>query len=162
MFPGQDDRLLLNWGDGTFRDITRPAQITGKNGKGLGIVAADFTTTGKLSLFVANDGTPNFFYENVTPTGEPIPRFAENGVLSGLAYDRNDTNPGARWLYSGGGMTIAQLVSTDVSGETFPALMSPELASILPCRIVKRTPPTLRLPRIAASVSTRATCRLFE
>ncbi len=89
LFPGQDDRLLLNWGDGTFRDITRPAQITGKNGKGLGIVAADFTTTGKLSLFVANDGTPNFFYENVTPTGEPIPRFAENGVLSGLAYDRN-------------------------------------------------------------------------
>ncbi len=36
---------------------------------------------------------------------------------------RNDTTPGARWLYSGGGMTIAQLVSTDVSGEAFPTLM---------------------------------------
>jgi tetratricopeptide (TPR) repeat protein len=89
LFPGQDDRLLLNWGDGTFRDITLSAKITGRNGKGLGIVAADFGATGKLSLFVANDGTPNFFYENVTLPEQPIPRFTENGVLSGLAYDRN-------------------------------------------------------------------------
>jgi hypothetical protein len=88
LFPATDDRLLLNWGDGTFRDVTRAAGITGKNGKGLGIVAADFAASGRLSLFVANDGTPNFFYDNVTSPGEPIPRFAENGVLSGLAFDR--------------------------------------------------------------------------
>jgi CubicO group peptidase (beta-lactamase class C family) len=36
---------------------------------------------------------------------------------------RNDTLPGARWLYSGGGYTIAQLLATDVTGEPFPALM---------------------------------------
>jgi tetratricopeptide (TPR) repeat protein len=89
LFPAQQDRLLLNWGDGTFRDITRTSGINGKNGKGLGIVAADFAATGRLSLFIANDTTPNFFYENVTPPGELVPRFSENGVLSGLAYDRN-------------------------------------------------------------------------
>lgn len=89
LFPGEADRLLLNLGDGEFRDISRLAQLTGKNGKGLGIVAADFTANGKLSLFVANDGTANFFYENVTPDGDPVPRFVENGTLSGLAYDRN-------------------------------------------------------------------------
>ena len=89
LFPAQQDRLLLNWGDGTFRDITRAAGINGKLGKGLGIVAADFALDGRLSLFIANDTTPNFFYENVTSPGDPIPRFTENGVLSGLAYDRN-------------------------------------------------------------------------
>ena len=89
LFPAQQDRLLLNWGDGTFRDITRTAGIDGKNGKGLGILAADFALNGRLSLFIANDVTPNFFYENITPPGEPVPRFQENGVLLGLAYDRN-------------------------------------------------------------------------
>jgi CubicO group peptidase (beta-lactamase class C family) len=36
---------------------------------------------------------------------------------------RNDTTPGARWLYSGGGYTVAQLLATDVTREPFPALM---------------------------------------
>lgn len=89
LFPGQQDRLLLNGGDGTFRDVTSIAGINAKNGKGLGVVTADFALAGRLSLFVANDVTPNFYYENVTPPGEPVPRFAENGVLAGLAYDGN-------------------------------------------------------------------------
>ncbi len=89
LFPGQQDRLLLNWGDGTFRDVTRVAGINGKNGRGMGVVAAVFADSGRLSLFVANDGTPNFLYDNVTSLGDQIPRFAEIGVLAGLAYDRN-------------------------------------------------------------------------
>ena len=89
LFVGQPDRLLLNMGDGSFKDITQAAGINGKNGKGLGIVAADFALTGRLSLFVANDITPNFFYDIVSPPGETVPRFSENGVLSGLAYDGN-------------------------------------------------------------------------
>jgi CubicO group peptidase (beta-lactamase class C family) len=36
---------------------------------------------------------------------------------------RSDTTPGARWRYSGGGFTVAQLLTTDVTGEPFPALM---------------------------------------
>ena len=36
---------------------------------------------------------------------------------------RNDTIPGARWRYSGGGITIAQLLATEVAGESFPELM---------------------------------------
>ncbi len=31
--------------------------------------------------------------------------------------------PGTSWMYSGGGYTIAQLLTTDVTGEPFPALM---------------------------------------
>lgn len=89
LFPAQQDRLLLNWGDGTFRDVTRQAGIIGKDGKGLGIVAADYALDGRLSLFVANDTTANFFYDNRTPPGELIPRFREIAGQSGLASDRN-------------------------------------------------------------------------
>jgi CubicO group peptidase (beta-lactamase class C family) len=58
--------------------------------------------------------------------GTPIPTVQQ--VLDGTppantAAVRNDTLPGARWLYSGGGITIAQLMTTDVTGEPFPALM---------------------------------------
>lgn len=34
-----------------------------------------------------------------------------------------ERKPGAAWSYSGGGITIAQLAMTDVTGEAFPALM---------------------------------------
>jgi CubicO group peptidase (beta-lactamase class C family) len=58
--------------------------------------------------------------------GAPIPTIFQ--VLDGAPPAntravRNDTTPGARWLYSGGGITIAQLAATDVTGEPFPALM---------------------------------------
>lgn len=59
------------------------------------------------------------------PSG-PIPTVQQ--LLSGTPPSNtsavlNDTFPGSLWRYSGGGMTIAQLVSTDVTGETFPTLM---------------------------------------
>ena len=58
--------------------------------------------------------------------GGPIPTVPQ--VLDGTPPAntqavRNDTTPGAFWRYSGGGITIAQLLATDVTGETFPALM---------------------------------------
>ena len=58
--------------------------------------------------------------------GAPIPTVPQ--VLDSLGPAntgpvRNDTFPGARWRYSGGGITIAQLMATDVTGERFPALM---------------------------------------
>lgn len=36
---------------------------------------------------------------------------------------RSDTFPGARFSYSGGGYTVAQLAATEAAGEPFPALM---------------------------------------
>jgi CubicO group peptidase (beta-lactamase class C family) len=58
--------------------------------------------------------------------GAPIPTVTQ--VLDSLGPAnseavRSDTTPGARWLYSGGGITIAQLVATDLAGEPFPPLM---------------------------------------
>ncbi len=58
--------------------------------------------------------------------GETVPTVAQ--ILDGAAPAntpavRVDFSPGSRWRYSGGGYTIAQLAMTDVTGQTFPALM---------------------------------------
>ncbi len=86
---GEADHLLLNQGEGTFRDVTSAAGLSLWKGKGLGIVAADFDRSGRLSLFVANDTDANFYLANQTPQRGAVPLFEEHGVLHGLAYDRD-------------------------------------------------------------------------
>lgn len=87
-FPASQDQLYLNLGDGEFREITGEAGVEIPDGKGLGIVAADFEGTGWLSLFVANDAVPNFYFSNETITPGELPRFVERGFASGLAVDQ--------------------------------------------------------------------------
>jgi len=65
-FPAAQDQVFVNLGDGRFADATNLSGIVADDGKGLGIVAADFDGTGRLSLLVANDTTPNFFFANRT------------------------------------------------------------------------------------------------
>ena len=84
-FDAQQDRLFLNLGNGQFQEATEAMGVMVANGKGLGIVAADFDGTGKLSLFVANDMTANFYF---TRDSQSPGRFAEQAVIRGLAYDR--------------------------------------------------------------------------
>jgi CubicO group peptidase (beta-lactamase class C family) len=52
-----------------------------------------------------------------------VPQVLDGSRPANTSAVRNDTTPGARWLYSGGGFTIAQLLATDVSGEPFASLM---------------------------------------
>lgn len=87
LFPAVQDRLLLNLGDGRFEDVTEQTGIVAEGGKGLGIVIADFDHSGKLSIFVANDGTPNFFFANKAARGQ-LPSFDNRAFLTGLACDR--------------------------------------------------------------------------
>lgn len=87
-FPAEPDHFYLNLGDGRFSDTTSECGVVAPDGKGLGIVVADFIGNGSLSAFVANDTTANHFYVNQSRRGE-IPDFEERGALSGLAFDRN-------------------------------------------------------------------------
>jgi tetratricopeptide (TPR) repeat protein len=88
-FDAENDYLLLNLGDGTFRDATSEAGLAAVTGKGLGILAADFDRSGRLSLVVANDTEVNFFLANQTARRGGLPRFEERGVSNGTAYDRD-------------------------------------------------------------------------
>jgi CubicO group peptidase (beta-lactamase class C family) len=65
-------------------------------------------------------GFPGYAFTDVVPT---VPQVLDGTRPANTAAVRNDTTPGARWLYSGGGFTIAQLLASDVAGEPFPSLM---------------------------------------
>ncbi len=58
--------------------------------------------------------------------GDPVPTVVQ--VLDGkppanTAAVVSDRAPGTAWVYSGGGITIAQLIMTDTTGQDFPVLM---------------------------------------
>ena len=86
-FPAAHDQLFINLGDGRFEDLSAAAGIEVPEGKGLGVVAADFDRSGRVSLFVANDAVPNFYLHNVTARRGDAARFEERGYISGLAVD---------------------------------------------------------------------------
>ncbi len=81
-FPAEPDRLYRNDGDGRFTEVSREAGIDLPEGRGLGVVVADLTGDGRLDLFVANDGTPCWLFENLGGL-----RFREIGHEAGVAVD---------------------------------------------------------------------------
>lgn len=88
-FEAEQDQVYLNLGDGRFQNVTDSAGIVTPNGKGMGIIAADFDNSGRLSLFVGNDAVANFLFVNQTPERGAAIKFSEQAVPAGLAFDRD-------------------------------------------------------------------------
>jgi tetratricopeptide (TPR) repeat protein len=86
-FQGQPDQLWLGLGDGRFVDHSASIDAALSPGNGLGIVAGMFDESRRLSLFIANDQTPNFLLVNEAPDGDP-PLFGDEGLSRGVAVDR--------------------------------------------------------------------------
>jgi CubicO group peptidase (beta-lactamase class C family) len=94
-------------------------------------------------------GFPGYPVSGPVPT---VPQLLDGVKPANTAAVRNDTTPGAFWRYSGGGITIAQLMSTDVTGESFPVLM--QRLVLRPAGMLHSTfenPPPANLSRYAAS-----------
>ena len=83
-FKGAPDILYKNEGDGRFTDVTRESGIYNPDGKGMGMACADYDGDGDTDIFVANDQTENFLYRNAGDGS-----FAEEGLIAGVAYDRD-------------------------------------------------------------------------
>lgn len=86
-FPAAQDQVYVNLGDGRFRNVTDEWGLNAAGGNGLGIVAADFDGSGHLSLFIANDQAPNFFYVNRASRRGTGPAFSEQALRRGLALN---------------------------------------------------------------------------
>jgi CubicO group peptidase (beta-lactamase class C family) len=94
-------------------------------------------------------GFPGYPVTGPVPT---VPQLLDGVKPANTAAVRNDTTPGAFWRYSGGGFTIAQLMSTDITGESFPALM--QRLVLEPAGMSHSTyenPPPSEMARYAAS-----------
>lgn len=86
-FDGEVDFLYLNLGNGQWRDVSVEAGVHARAGRGLGIVAADFEHTGRVSLYVTNDVMGNHFLVNQADTDTFVPQFVDEGTLRGIAFD---------------------------------------------------------------------------
>ena len=76
------DLLYRNRGDGTFENVTKTAGIASETGNGLAVVASDLNGDGLLDLYVANDQTPAFLWQN---KGDGS--FENTALWSGTAFD---------------------------------------------------------------------------
>ncbi|MSO21776.1 MAG: CRTAC1 family protein [Acidobacteria bacterium] len=63
-FLGVADKLYRNFGNGRFEDVSKKSGIANPDGKGLGVVAADFDGDGWMDLYVANDSVRNCLFKN--------------------------------------------------------------------------------------------------
>jgi hypothetical protein len=78
--PGEPDALYRNDGNGVFTNVTKAAGIVDPGHYGFGVVFSDLDEDGWLDIFVANDSTPNLFFQN-----RRNGTFSERALQSGLA-----------------------------------------------------------------------------
>jgi tetratricopeptide (TPR) repeat protein len=89
------DHLFRNDG-GRFVDVTAAAGIEDKDGRGLGVLAADIDGDRKIDLYVANDLTANFLFRNLGGM-----RFEEVGHPAGVAANAEGVYQGSMGVAGG-------------------------------------------------------------
>lgn len=88
LFPAEADIVAINSGDGQFKELCQEAGLDLPEGRGFGVIVADFNGDGRLDAFVANDQTANFLLlQDDTPAGQL--HFTDDAILSGVAFDRD-------------------------------------------------------------------------
>lgn len=83
VFVGRSDAFFRNRGDGTFEDATVEAGFESAAGKGLGVLFVDLNQDLMPDVYVANDMTINFLFEN---RGDGT--FEDQSLMSGTAVSR--------------------------------------------------------------------------
>jgi hypothetical protein len=83
-YKATPNQLLLNNGDGTFRDVSAESGIRAHLGKGMGAGIADFDLDGWMDIFVANDKLYNSFFHN-----KGGGKFEETSFRAGVAISED-------------------------------------------------------------------------
>lgn len=110
------DLLYRGKGDGSFEDVTIESGFRpDRAGFGLGVMPLDFDLDGDVDLYVANDSTPNFLWEN---RGDGTLR--EIGLRAGVSHDGNGKEQAGMGIACGdvGGDGRPDLLVTNFSGES--------------------------------------------
>jgi enediyne biosynthesis protein E4 len=63
-YEGDTNKLFHNNCNGTFTDVSEKSGISGFTGRTMGVTAADFDGDGWDDIYVANDRTENFLFQN--------------------------------------------------------------------------------------------------
>ena len=116
-FPKPSNILYHNNGDGTFRDVSRQAGISGLNGAGMGLAFADYDGDGFTDVFVSNDRMEHRLLHN-NGDGTFTDRALEAGVafsedgqaVSGMGVDFSDYDNDGR----------PDILLTDLAVEIWP------------------------------------------
>ncbi|MCY3860061.1 MAG: CRTAC1 family protein [Gammaproteobacteria bacterium] len=81
-FDPTPDRLLLNEGNGVFRDVSEEVGIQSAAERGMGVVVDDLNGDGSPDIYVANDMAMNFLWLNQSGG-----TFLNDALLSGVAVN---------------------------------------------------------------------------
>jgi enediyne biosynthesis protein E4 len=89
--PGESDFLFRNEGNGRFTDVSQKAGVSDpREYFGLGVAWFDFNHDGWQDLYVANDSTANFLYQN-----QKDGTFKEVGFPTGVAVSEDGAEQGS-------------------------------------------------------------------
>ena len=82
---GAGDSLFHNNGDGTFTNVADAAGVNDPDGYyGMSVIWADFNNTGRPDIYIANDSTPKYLYQN-----QGNGKFKDIGLQSGTAVSED-------------------------------------------------------------------------
>ncbi len=117
MYKPTPNQLLINNGNGTFRDVSVESGLRAHPGKGMGVAAADSNLSGKMDLIIPNDKLMNSFFSN-----------KGNGKFDEVGFDVNVALREDGTYISGMGVDFRDLdndgypdiVLVALDGETFP------------------------------------------
>lgn len=120
LLTADQDQLYYNLGNGRFENVTQECGIVAPDGKGLGVVAADFEHRGQLDIFVANDTSANFFFHNETVGPGAKPSFNEEAIVTGVGFDELGNLQACMGLAAGdaNGDGLLDLFVTNFYGES--------------------------------------------
>lgn len=118
LYPKEADNLLHNQGNGQFVDISQKSGIGKLKEWGMGTICFDFDLDGDADIFVANDSTQNFLWEN-----DGNGSFEEVALIRGVAYDHRGDPQGSM------GADVAD-INTDSLPDLFQTAYTMQLATL--------------------------------
>ncbi|MET0625286.1 MAG: CRTAC1 family protein [Pyrinomonadaceae bacterium] len=116
-FRGASPVLLRQKPDGTFEDVSARAGVADPEGKGLGVVFADFDDDGRTDVFQANDNARQFLFRN---KGDGT--FEDVALPAGVGYDENGKSFAGMGVDAGDfdGDGRVDIFVTALTNETYP------------------------------------------